>query len=188
MCHFLQPFNPPLHLRYQSNEYNFKGHVSLPYPPIFTQASTISVLQNKAIKSQNRDTLLRFRHQSGHFSVSQGIRTEPGLGRKHFRWASHGGGGLPPLPHSLGPETDSDTHTHIQLPHFIGTKEEGGRPTPLAHPPGVSRLQHLVQHEYIINTGNVGWVEWGKIPYTGRRLEALPVLGTEAYTVLAQST
>lgn len=112
MCHFLQPFNPPLHLRYESNEYNFKGHVSLPYPPIFTQASTISVLQNKAIKSQNRDTLLRFRHQSGHFSVPQGIRTEPGLGRKHLRWASHGGGGLPPLPHSLGPETDSDTHTH----------------------------------------------------------------------------
>lgn len=100
------------------------------------------------------------------------IRTEPGLGRKHLSWASPKKASLPTPHHSPCTETNSDTH--IQLPHFIGTKKEAD-PTAQAHPPGVSRLQHLVQHEYIINTGNrVG--EWEKVPHRGRIPEALLVL------------
>lgn len=80
--------------------------------------------------------------------------------------------------------------THTYSTPTLYWDKGGKRQTITTGPPtrGVQALvQHLAQHEYIINTGNMGWKEW-EIQYTGRRLEALLGLGAEAYTVVAQFT
>lgn len=55
------------------------------------------------------------------------------------------------------------THTHIQLPHFIGTKAEGDISNTTGPPTRGIQTEHLGQHEYIINIGNMGWGKGEKV-------------------------